>query len=153
MCLHVCVLVSHVQLFVTPLSVHGILQARIMEWVAIPFSRGSSWPRDWTQVFCIARRFFTDWDTKEDPPFFFSLASCKYIIFGHWWKVKVISDSATPWTTQSIELSTPEYWSGSFSLLQGIFPTQESNHGLLNCRQILYQLSYDRSPLVTDINI
>ena len=32
-------------------SVHGILQARILEWVAIPFSRGSSWPRDRTQVF------------------------------------------------------------------------------------------------------
>ena len=40
-------------------SVHGILQARILEWVAIPFSRGSSQPRDWTQVFCIAGRFFT----------------------------------------------------------------------------------------------
>ena len=40
-------------------SVHGILQARILEWVAIPFSRGSSWPRDQTQVSCIAGRFFT----------------------------------------------------------------------------------------------
>ena len=34
-------------------SVHGILQARILEWVVIPFSRGSSWPRDWTWVFCM----------------------------------------------------------------------------------------------------
>ena len=41
-------------------SVHGILQARILEWVAIPFSRGSSWPRDWTCVSCIAGRFFTE---------------------------------------------------------------------------------------------
>ena len=40
-------------------SVHGILQARIREWVAIPFSRGSSRPRDRTQVFRIAGRFFT----------------------------------------------------------------------------------------------
>ena len=39
-------------------SVHGILQARIREWVAIPFSRESSQPRDWTWVFCIAGRFF-----------------------------------------------------------------------------------------------
>ena len=38
---------------------HGILQARILEWVAIPFSRGSSWPRDQTQVSCSADRFFT----------------------------------------------------------------------------------------------
>ena len=42
-------------------SVHGILQARILEWVAIPFSKGSSGPRDWTRVSCIAGRFFTIW--------------------------------------------------------------------------------------------
>ena len=46
-------------------SVHGIPQARILEWVAIPFSRGSSWPRGWTQVFCIAGGFFTIWATRE----------------------------------------------------------------------------------------
>ena len=37
-------------------SVHGIFQARILEWVAIPFSRGSSWPSDWTCVSCIGRQ-------------------------------------------------------------------------------------------------
>ena len=42
-------------------SVHGILQARILEWVAISFSRGSSQPRDRTQVSCIAGRHFTLW--------------------------------------------------------------------------------------------
>ena len=47
-------------------SVHGILQARILEWVAIPFSRGSSQPRDWTQVSCIAGGFFIIWATRED---------------------------------------------------------------------------------------
>ena len=46
-------------------SVHGILQTRILEWAAIPFSRGSSQPRDWTWVFCIAGRFFTIWTTRE----------------------------------------------------------------------------------------
>ena len=46
-------------------SVHGILQARILEWVAIPFSRGPSQPRDWTQVSCIAGKFFTIWATGE----------------------------------------------------------------------------------------
>ena len=48
-------------------SVYGILQARILEWIAILFSRGSSWPRDWTQVSCIASRFFTIWVTREAP--------------------------------------------------------------------------------------
>ena len=47
-------------------SAHGIPQASILEWVAIPFSSGSSWPRDWTQVFCTAGRFFTLWATRED---------------------------------------------------------------------------------------
>ena len=46
-------------------SVHGILQARILEWVAIPFSRGSLQPRDWTWVSQITGRFFTIWDTRE----------------------------------------------------------------------------------------
>ena len=44
--------------------VHGILQARILKWVAIPFSRGSTWPRDQTQVSCIAGKFFI-WATGK----------------------------------------------------------------------------------------
>ena len=39
-------------------TVHGIFQARILEWVTIPFSRGSFWPRNWTGVSCIAGGFF-----------------------------------------------------------------------------------------------
>jgi len=42
-------------------SVHGILQERILEWVATPFSRRSSQPRDQTRVFCTAGCFFTVW--------------------------------------------------------------------------------------------
>ena len=77
-------------------TVHGILQARILEWVAFPFSRGSSQPRDQTQVSHIAGRFFTSWATGK------------------------------PKNTGV----------GSLSLLQGVFPTQESNWGLQHCRQI-----------------
>ena len=46
-------------------TVYGILQARKPEWVAFPFSRGSSQPRDQTQVCHIAGRFFTSWATRE----------------------------------------------------------------------------------------
>ena len=46
-------------------SVHGILQARILEWVAMPSSRGSSWPRDEAHDSCIAGRFFYCWATGE----------------------------------------------------------------------------------------
>ena len=46
-------------------SVHEILQVRILVWVAMPYSRGSSWPRDWTLVSCIAGRFFIVRATTE----------------------------------------------------------------------------------------
>ena len=61
-----------VQLFVTPWTVAlqaplsmGILQTRILKWIVRPSSRGSSQPRNWTQVSCIAGRFFTIWATRE----------------------------------------------------------------------------------------
>ena len=47
-------------------TVHGILQARILEWVAIPFSRGSFQARDRTQVSCIAGRLFTIWTSRSE---------------------------------------------------------------------------------------
>ena len=46
-------------------SVPKILQARILEWIAIPFFRGSSQPRVWTRVSCIAGRFFIIWATRD----------------------------------------------------------------------------------------
>ena len=65
---------SRVQLFVTPMdyslpgsSIHGIFQARVLEWVAISISRGSSQPRDWTQVSHIAGRctVWATWDLED----------------------------------------------------------------------------------------
>ena len=95
-------------------TVHGILQSRILEWVPIPFSKGSSQPRDWTQVSLNAGRFFTSWASRE----------------------------------------AQEYTGlGSLSLLQQIFPTQESSRGLLHCRQILYQLSYEGRPLLNGVGV
>ena len=68
---------SHAQLFCDSMdcsppgsSVHGIFQAKILEWIAISFSRGSSWPRDWTCVSlfsCSPGRFFTT-ETLGKPP-------------------------------------------------------------------------------------
>ena len=46
-------------------SIQGILQTRILKWVAVPFSRGYFQPRDGTYVSCIASRFFTIWVTRE----------------------------------------------------------------------------------------
>ena len=48
-------------------SVHGFLQTRTLEWVAVFFSRRSSQPRDWTEVSCLVGGHFTVWAPKEDP--------------------------------------------------------------------------------------
>ena len=69
----VCVLVARLCLTLSDLmdctlqgpSACGILWARIPEWVVIPFSRGSSWPRDRTQVSCTASRFFTHYHSDR----------------------------------------------------------------------------------------
>ena len=70
---------SSVQLFVTPRtdcslpgsSIHGIFQAGILEWVAISFSRGTSWHRDWTQASHVIGRCFTVWATREARSHFY----------------------------------------------------------------------------------
>ena len=61
-------------------SVRWVLQARILEWVAFPFSRGSSQPRDQTQVSCIAGGLFTKWATREAQRKYF-LDDIYYYIF------------------------------------------------------------------------
>ena len=78
---------SHVWLFVTPLTVAlsaslsmGILQARILEWVAIPFSRGSSQPKNWTGVSYTAGRFFTSWATREALCIYVGCVNCGFHI-------------------------------------------------------------------------
>ena len=58
-----------IQILAVPCTrVHGILQARILEWVVFPFSRGSSKPRDKTQVSSIAGRLFNNWAIRESIP-------------------------------------------------------------------------------------
>ena len=84
-------------------SVHGNSPGKNTGVGCYALLRGSSQPRDWTQVSHIASIFFL----PSEPP-------------------------GNPMNTGV----------GSLSLLRGIFPTQESNQGLLHCRQILYQLSY-----------
>ena len=93
-------------------TVHGILQARILEWIAVPFSKGIFQPRGWTQVSYIAGGFLPA-ESPEKPK---------------------------------------NTGMGSLSLLQWIFPTQESNWGLLHCWQILYQLSYHGIPSIPKPN-
>ena len=58
-------------------STHGVFQARILEWVAISFSRGSSQPRDRTLVSHTAGRLFTVWATREAP--LYPISSSNYL--------------------------------------------------------------------------
>ena len=55
----------HCRWIISQLSHKG--SPRILEWVVYPFSSGSSWPRNWTGVSCIAGRFFTNWAIRETP--------------------------------------------------------------------------------------
>ena len=79
-------------------SLHGILQARVLKWVAISFSRGSSQPRDWTQVSCIPGRHFNLWATREaplplSPPYSICLFLSDFILV--WYSFRFIHVAAT----------------------------------------------------------
>ena len=66
-------------------SVHGIFQARVPEWGAISFSRGSSRPRDRTQVSRIAGRHFTIWATREVPRIWnMHVQICRFVLTSKW---------------------------------------------------------------------
>ena len=82
-------------------SVHGILQARILEWVAISFSKGSFLSKNWTRVSHIAGRFLTDWATKWKWKWKWS----RVWLFDTLWTVAY---HAPP----SMRFSRQEYWSG-----------------------------------------
>ena len=92
-------------------TVHGILQARILEWVVVPFSR--------------------DFPNPGMEP-----------------RSPALQVDSLPAEPQGKPKSTGV---DSLALLQRIFPTQELNRGLLHCRQILYQLSYQGSLSIYDI--
>ena len=103
-------------------SVRGILQARILEWVDIPFSRGSSQSRDWTWVSfvsCFAGRFFTVWGTREALTNLDSVLKSKDITLPT--KVRtvkaivflVVTYGCETWTIQKVEhqrIDASELW-------------------------------------------
>ena len=106
-------------------SVHGILQARTLEWVAMPSSRGSSWPRDWTCISCIsciASRFFT-----TEPRKLLGLSDQLLS------RVRLF---ATPWiAAHQASLSMTTYWSSP--KLMSIELMMLSSHLILCCPLLL----------------
>ena len=65
------------------------------------------------------------------------VSDLRFQIAWKWKSLSHVQPFVTPWAIQCMEFSRPEHWSGSLSLLQGIFPTQGLNPGLPHCRQTL----------------
>ena len=93
-------------------SVHGILQARIPEWIAVLSSRGSSQPRDQTQVSLIAGRFFTIWATRETQEYWrgslslfqgnFPIQELNWGLLHCRWILYQLSYPGSPWGTNPL---------------------------------------------------
>ena len=115
-------------------SVHGILQERVLEWVAIPFSRGSSWPRDWTWISCIAGRFFNRVSHQQRRHIqsltilrcwkLFLIVFLLLYYTTQWWKVWIprMSHEWLNWTISIVPgyFSKPCSSSHSFSITRGV---------------------------------
>ena len=119
------------------------------EWVAISFPRGSSQPRDQTWVSHIVGRRFTIWATRE-VTLLLKYGLC--LITQSCLTLCDPMDCSLPGS--SVHGDSPGKNTGvsSHSFLQGIFPAQGSNPGLLHCRQILYHLSHWESPANSNIS-
>ena len=148
-------------------TVQGILQARILEWVAFPFPTGSSQPRDRTQVSDIAGGFFTSWATREAQIWQGQLKDLSYAYQNalRVFKSMICNKGSTRRESESRWVVSDSLWPhglyipwnslgkntgvGSLSLLKGIFPNQGLNPGLPHSSQILYQLSRKGSPDVS----
>ena len=138
-------------------SVHEISQARTLAWVAISFSRGSSWPRiEPGSPTLQADPGISNHQKKNTlkPYLKLNVGSWKsyllclfLLLLSHFSRVRLF---ATPWTEPS-RLLCPWDSPGNSPgvdchfLLQGIFPTQGSNPGLPHCRPTLYRLSHQGS--------
>ena len=117
-------------------TVPGILQTRTLEWIAISFSNAWKWKvnvKSLSRVQLLA----TPWTAAyQAPP---SMGFSRRVL--EWVAIALrLHGLYIPWNSPGQNTGV-----GDLSLLQGIFPTQGSNPGLLHCRQILYQMSYEGS--------
>ena len=128
-------------------SIHGILQARILEWVAMPSSRGSSQPRDQTQVSHIAGGFFIIWATKARMNYYpSSSCSSKYILIHYERTLLILQFNWETW----VLWQTTEQESMQLSLSSSSSPSVPPNQATfsasllfpVNC-ELLWMLSVD----------
>ena len=132
-------------------TIHGILQARKLEWVAFPFSRGSSQTRDRTQVSHIAGGFFTSWASKNTEVGSLSLLQgifltqesnrgllhCTWILYHlrHQESPRILEWVTYPFTSGS---SWPRNWT-QVSCIAGRFFTELSGKYLVKCKRFQIQ--------------
>ena len=90
-------------------SLHGIFQAIVLEWIAISFSRGSSWPRDWTRVSHIVDRRFTIWATREVQ---YREMECKSRKSRNTWSNRQIWPWSTEWSRAKAKRVLPRESTG-----------------------------------------
>ena len=99
-------------------SVNGILQARKLEWIAIPSSRGSSWPKDWTCISCLSGGFFTHW-----AQIIYTYVNIWHLFFSFWATSLCIAGSRKVYlsTTESNLLCPIIVFRFSLSMLFSLF--------------------------------
>ena len=125
-------------------SVHGILQARILEWVAISFASRSFWPRDWTCISCIEDRFLTCWVMGDAQYYNYLIYLRRYYEYMCYYRGSVNSVQlfsniwlfATPWTAArqaSLSITNTQ----SVLKLMSIKLVMPSNHLILCCPLLL----------------
>ena len=90
-------------------SFHGTPQERIINWVAIPFSRGSSRPRDQTKVSWIVGRFFTIWPTRE-APYILDLPANPWLLLR--WNTLIYFLNSQPSLSLNFQIVFPKTWAG-----------------------------------------
>ena len=108
----------------TVYTIHGILQARMLEWVAVPFSRGSSQPRDRTQVSCTAGGFFTSWNKNM-----INLWDCACPMVSSEWVLAVVIISTVCPACVASHLPSERYDQGKASFVIGDLKQQENQLG------------------------
>ena len=121
-------------------SIHGIFQARVLEWSAISFSRGSSLPRDRTRVSRIASRCFYHLSHEGFPLTICLLLDYPSLLCSVTQSCLTLQDPmdcSPPGSSVHGDSLGKKAGVGCHSLLQGIFPTQGLNPGLPHCRRIL----------------
>ena len=127
-------------------SVYEISQARILEWVAISFSKGSFRLRDQTHVSCSGR--WIPYQSHLGSPCIHSAVVC--LVAQSCLTLCDPMDYSLPGSSVHGDSPRKNTGVGCNFLLQGIFPAQGSNPGLPHCSQILYRLSHQGSPRILE---